>query len=634
LPATSARFEAGTGALSRLAVRGGAYLTAREAAGACVRLGGTLFTVRLIGPASFGIYSAAAAFTLFIATSAQMGAEVFLIRQEREPDRDLYAQTFTLLLCTSLVLVGLALAASFVAAPLLRPHGMVLPLRVLLLSVPINVCWAPAQAKIERGFGYKRMALLEFGGDIVLYATSVPLAALGYGAWSLVAGFFAWQTYLLLGSFVLSGLWPRLRWSTKTMRSLLGHGVTYSSGPWFYSLAGLVNPLVVGTFNGAAAVGDVAFAQRIAATLAFATRGGSRLGLVAISKVPPEEKKRLRFGIERGTTLQLLALAVPFICFGVVARPIILAAYGHAWTAAIPLCALLGLNAVLNAPSQIQTSVLLARGDNLRAGVSVGIGTAILAIGSLILVPVIGVTGYGVASVLAVVDLVYLDRCVRRVVSFSYRELVPFALALVPPVLAPLVPLRYELILFAPMVAVLVVPGTRRQVFSAITLTRSLLRKAEPVAAEGGLLTIPPLPGSGLRTGVDIVDVTQVAEAIDDFGDRYLRRVYTAHELSCCSGTWPAATAALAGRFAAKEAVLKVLQPEGARPDWRSIEIRRKTGGACEVQLSGTAAALADAAGIGEISISITHEAGLAGAVAVASRSGASRKRRRPWTKR
>ena len=631
MPGEAVRVEAGRGALSRLALRGGAYLTAREAVGAGVRLAGTLFTVRLIGPSAFGIYSAAAAFTLFVTTSAQSGAEVFLIRQEEEPSSDLYAQTLTFVLCTSVVLSVVALAATFVAAPLLRPHGMLVPLRVLLLSVPINACWAPAQAKIERGFGYKRMALLEVGGDIALYATSVPLAALGYGAWSLVAGFFAWQLYLLVGSYALAGLRPRLRWSASTMRSLFRHGITYSSGPWLFSLAGLVNPLVVGSFDGAAAVGEVAFAQRIAATLAFATRGASRLGLVAMSKLLPDEKSRLRFGIERGSTLQLVALALPFICFGLVARPLVLAVYGHAWTAAVPLCALLGLNAVLYGPAQIQSSVLLARGENIRVGVSVGISTAILALGSLALVPAIGAVGYGLAAILSVLSVVYLDRAVRRLVDFSYREMLPFAIALLPPLLAPLVALPYEILLFVPMAAVLAIPRTRRQVAGALAPMRSLLLpvREAPHTSAATLLPLPALPGRRVRAGVDIVEVAEVAGAIDDFGDRYLRRVFTPHELSCCSGTWAAATAALAARFAAKEAVLKVLQPEGARPDWRSIEIRRLVGGACEVHLTGSAAVLAAAAGIGEISVSITHEAGLAGAVAVAQSARGWRKRGR-----
>ena len=54
----------------------------------------------------------------------------------------------------------------------------------------------------------------------------------------------------------------------------------------------------------------------------------------------------------------------------------------------------------------------------------------------------------------------------------------------------------------------------------------------------------------------------------------------------------------LAARFAAKEAMVKVLRPVGARPEWRDIEVHRADSGWCEIRLSGRAAAMADEAGI------------------------------------
>ena len=75
------------------------------------------------------------------------------------------------------------------------------------------------------------------------------------------------------------------------------------------------------------------------------------------------------------------------------------------------------------------------------------------------------------------------------------------------------------------------------------------------------------------------------------FGDRYVGRVYTAHEVSCCQGTPPVVAAGLAARFAAKEATIKVLRPAGSNPPWRSIEIRRDPSGWCSVNLTDGAAA-------------------------------------------
>ncbi len=138
------------------------------------------------------------------------------------------------------------------------------------------------------------------------------------------------------------------------------------------------------------------------------------------------------------------------------------------------------------------------------------------------------------------------------------------------------------------------------------------------------LLALPVLPPAvvpaGLRprcrVGVDVASIAEVAEAA--VSPSYLERVYTDHERACCTGSAEVVAAGLAARFAAKEAVVKVLRPTGPRPPWRSIEVRRTAGGACELVLSGAASQLAAEAGISEITLSLTHEGPWAAAVVVA----------------
>lgn len=118
-----------------------------------------------------------------------------------------------------------------------------------------------------------------------------------------------------------------------------------------------------------------------------------------------------------------------------------------------------------------------------------------------------------------------------------------------------------------------------------------------------------------LRVGIDLIEVAAVEEAISAHGERYLARVYTERERADCGD----APERLAARFAAKEAALKVLRPEADAPPWRTIEVRRDPGGWVELALSGRAAELADAAGIRELALSVTHEGGRASAVVVAT---------------
>ncbi len=124
---------------------------------------------------------------------------------------------------------------------------------------------------------------------------------------------------------------------------------------------------------------------------------------------------------------------------------------------------------------------------------------------------------------------------------------------------------------------------------------------------------------TGDRVGIDVMAVYQIADAVNRFGDRYLNRVYTAAELADCAVQPSAMAASLAARFAAKEAVRKVLRSSGGLP-WTGIEIRRAQWGGCEINLGAHAARLADEQGITALSVSMSHEDGVAVAIVLAQR--------------
>lgn len=114
------------------------------------------------------------------------------------------------------------------------------------------------------------------------------------------------------------------------------------------------------------------------------------------------------------------------------------------------------------------------------------------------------------------------------------------------------------------------------------------------------------------RTGCDLQRVDVVSDAIRDFGARYLDRVYTPVEQASYE---TGGAASLAARFAAKEAVLKLIgTADGV--DLRSVEIQTRAGRP-EVHLTGRAAELAHEAGIADIDVSLSHTGDLALAVAV-----------------
>lgn len=118
--------------------------------------------------------------------------------------------------------------------------------------------------------------------------------------------------------------------------------------------------------------------------------------------------------------------------------------------------------------------------------------------------------------------------------------------------------------------------------------------------------------------GIDVQPIDEVEASLRTFGDRYRHLLFTDHELASCGDT-PATAAGLAARFAAKEAVLKILDTHATVPSWRSIEVKRAASGRPEIELHDHAADLAGLQGLHDLSISLSHGGGIATAAVVAT---------------
>jgi len=132
---------------------------------------------------------------------------------------------------------------------------------------------------------------------------------------------------------------------------------------------------------------------------------------------------------------------------------------------------------------------------------------------------------------------------------------------------------------------------------------------------------LPAVPEGTTELGIDIVRVSRIRDALARFGERFVGRVCTPREAAYVRGR----PATLAGRWAAKEAVSKVLGLGVRGIGWRDIEIERLPTGQPAVVLHGRAAARADQLGMTRIALSISHEDEFAVAVAYGVRSAGGR---------
>jgi len=125
--------------------------------------------------------------------------------------------------------------------------------------------------------------------------------------------------------------------------------------------------------------------------------------------------------------------------------------------------------------------------------------------------------------------------------------------------------------------------------------------------------------------GCDIVECLRIAQMIERHGELFITRVYTDLEIEYCT-TRKAATQHYAGRWAAKEAVLKALGTGWRRGiGWRDIEIRNDRSGAPTVLLRGGARDVMERAGISSMHVTISHCRSYAVAYVVAEGNASER---------
>ena len=115
-----------------------------------------------------------------------------------------------------------------------------------------------------------------------------------------------------------------------------------------------------------------------------------------------------------------------------------------------------------------------------------------------------------------------------------------------------------------------------------------------------------------IATGIDLIEISRIAEVFARQGERFRRRVFTETEIEYCEGR-ASRIASYAARFAAKEAAMKALKTGWADGvAWHDIEVVRDEQGAPSLRLRGRALEVMTRLGATKTHLSLTHSNDLA----------------------
>jgi PST family polysaccharide transporter len=456
-------------------VRNGAYLIARETVGLVVRSLGLVLLVRVIGADAYGVYAGPLVIVGFLAAASTCGTDLFLLRRGADDERWFsvaYAWLLTSSVTIALVCVGLA--------QLVKPHlsdqRFVPVFQVLVLSLPVNVLWVPGKCRLERSMAFVKIAIVEVVGDITLYGVSLPLAYLGMSEWAAVSGYVAWQSMLLVLSVILAGHRPRLYWSIRWSKQMLGFGATAAAGTVLDRARDAAIPLIVGHFGGASGIGVVTLAMRLVDTMGFARRATWRLAVVAVGWLHTEPA-RLRRALQESTALQVLAVGPILAVFAVASPWLVPLIFGSRWDQLIEIFPYFALAQLAASLFTMHGSTLLAIGNARAVAMSNLIRIGLVVVAAWAFGPRYGIPGASAAVAISVLGFVPLHAALRRFVPVSYRAAVPLLVMFVPLICAPFAPARYTPLFAIPLVVTLAVPAARRDFVKTVRVVVSAFAK-------------------------------------------------------------------------------------------------------------------------------------------------------------
>jgi len=413
-----------TATVTVLTRRGAFYLGTRYGLSVLISVGNMLVMTWWIGPHAYGIFVTAVGLTTFYAAVARFGIDTYLIRCEPMPQEREYNIAFTVMSA----LVGATVALGACLIPLLRRwYGgteFVGPYLALLASVPLTALAGVPITRLERELNFRVVAAIELAGQAVAFVSALILAMRGFGVWAPVCGMFLWQVFAFPAACHMARLLPRPAFDTAYAKQMLTYGLGVSLSLRTWQLRTLVNPLLVGRFAGPEGVAYVAFAVRVAEGFGFLRTVASRLGIAALARLQ-HNRAAFQAALEKALFVQVITLGPLLSAFVFFGPWITRHFFGARWIPAMTVYPFVAVGVLINSVVNLQASALFVVGREWAVMRAYGSHLVMLTLATCLLLPRLGITGYGWAEVLACGAYVFIHLALADVAAISYRRILP-----------------------------------------------------------------------------------------------------------------------------------------------------------------------------------------------------------------
>jgi O-antigen/teichoic acid export membrane protein len=290
---------------------------------------------RLLAPADFGLVAAVLAVVGFSTIFSQLGIGPAVVqRLELKPAH--LRMGFTLSLLLGFLLAALAWMFAPAVADCFRLPGLTPILRAVSLVFPLQGLSVVAESLLQRDLQFRRLAAIEVASVALGYGlVGIALAALGFGAWSLVGGHLA-QTVLKTAALLILRPHPmRPLWDRQACSELLYFGSGFTVARVGNYLGTYGDNFVIGRWLGAAALGIYGRAyQLVAGPAALFGTVLDRVLFPAMARVQTQPEQ-LAAAYRRGVALIALVTLPASAVLVVLAPELIHVLLGPGWDAVV-----------------------------------------------------------------------------------------------------------------------------------------------------------------------------------------------------------------------------------------------------------------------------------------------------------
>lgn len=337
-----------------------------------------LVLARLLKPAEFGVVAVATVFVDALLVLSRGGLPDAIVQR---PELDeLYADTaFWVSAGLGVTCCALLMLGSFPIAIIFRMPELQPVLAVLAFTFVIGALGGIHEGRLQRSFGFKRLAMRTLAANTVAGLGAVVMAFHGFGVWSLVAQRLIAST-LTMALTILAMPWrPRFRFDKTLARQQVTLGGKVLGSNLLIIMNNRVHELIAAYFLSASAVGLMRMAWRcIDLVSQVAVIPLAQVALPTYARVQGDpEVLEARF---KGLVSASAILAMPaFLGIAAVAPILLPVVFGPQWADAAPVLQILCLLAPAFVVNSFVWPLLVSVN---RAGVGVTLSAAQLAVGA------------------------------------------------------------------------------------------------------------------------------------------------------------------------------------------------------------------------------------------------------------